>query len=267
MQLYGLIGKTLGHSLSPRIHRRILQALGVAGDYALFEVAPQRLPSLLPALQTLSVRGANVTIPYKKEVMPLLSALSPQAQAVGAVNTLYLDGGQWKGDNTDYFGLQRAMQRYGIAMAGKRATVLGAGGACEAVRALLLDEGASEIVIVSRDSQKHGQNGRVRVTGYAELERRTADLLINATPVGMWPHVDASPVGADVIARHGALVDLIYNPVETAFLRMGHEQQKPGMNGLYMLVAQAVKAQEIWQGRVIDPGVTERIYEGLAKDV
>lgn len=267
MQLYGLIGKTLGHSLSPRIHRRILEALGVAGDYALFEVAPQRLCALLPALETLSVRGANVTIPYKKDVIALLSAISPQAQAIGAVNTLYFEDGQWKGDNTDYFGLQRALAHHGIQLAGRRATILGAGGACEAVRALLADAGAREIVIVSRAAQKHGAHHGAQVVGYEALATRTADLLINATPVGMWPHVDASPVQEAVIARHGALVDLIYNPQQTLFMRMGMRMQKPVMNGLYMLVAQAVKAQEIWQGRPIDPAVTDAIYEELCQDV
>ena len=160
-----------------------------------------------------------------------------------------------------------AMQRHGIEIAGRRATILGAGGACEAARALLLDEGASEIVIVSRDTRKHGPKGDVRVTGYEELSTRTADILINATPVGMWPNVDASPVSQEVIARHGALVDLIYNPQQTQFLRMGERLQKPTMNGLYMLVAQAVKAQEIWQGCTIDSAVTDAIYEELCRDV
>jgi shikimate dehydrogenase len=253
MELYGLVGEILGHSLSPLIHRCILAELNVSGTYQLMEIPRDRIVGLGAAMKTLGIRGVNVTIPYKRTVMDQLDVLSPQARTIGAVNTITLRDGKLMGDNTDYHGFLAMLRQRGIAILGRRFTVLGTGGASRAVTAAIRD-GGGIVTLVSRRPQE----GAVT---YDALGDHKGDVLVNCTPVGMYPHSDACPVEPWVIERHDDIVDLIYNPLETKLLVLGRMLGKRTCGGLSMLVSQAVRAQELWQEGTIPPEVEKAAYE------
>ena len=253
MECYGLIGEVLGHSLSPLIHTRILKELGVPGTYHLIEVPRGRIGGLGEAIRSLGIRGVNVTIPYKRTVMEQMDVLSPQAERIGAINTVTLRDGLLYGDNTDYHGFLAMLAQKGIGVSGRRFTVLGTGGASRAVTTAIRD-GGGEVTLVSR-TPREGERS------YRELERWEGDVLVNCTPVGMHPHTDACPVGPTVIERHEDIVDLIYNPLETKLLVLGRTLGKRTCGGLWMLVSQAVRAQELWQERDIPQRIGEAAYK------
>lgn len=269
MDFYGLVGEKLGHSLSPRIHEMAFDLLGVRGAYKLFEIAPQDIGKLGVALKLLGIRGVNVTIPYKQAVMSQLDALSPEAQAIGAVNTIALEQGRLIGYNTDYFGLQSLLQIHRIDPLGKTAVVLGTGGVAKAIEAVLWDGGVERLFRVTRHkaSELTGADRRGVTLDYEALDTVSGHILINATPVGMAPHQGISPVGPEVIRRFDVLVDMVYNPLETEFLHLGRLAGKQVCGGLYMLVAQALKAQAIWQGKPLDPDIIRAVYDKLKEEL
>ena len=262
MEFYGLIGEKLGHSLSPQIHQMYFSLTGKEGAYRLLEIPPEKLSLLPEAIRLFRFRGLNVTIPYKQAILPYLDEIDPLAREAGAVNTLCLQGDRLVGCNTDVLGLSRALLRMEVSLSGAKATVLGSGGAAKAAVLVLLKGGAREITVVSRQPEgRTHPDPRVRFSGYdAPL---AGDLLINATPVGMFPHAGYTPVGAEVLSRFDALMDLIYNPEETEFLRLGREMGKNVSNGLYMLIEQALASEEIWQGEPVPEGICEAIGRAL----
>ena len=231
---YGLIGEKLGHSYSCQVHR----ALGNP-DYALKEIAPDALGDFLRARD---FAGLNVTIPYKQAVIPYVDALTDTAREVGAVNTLYFDasGALW-GDNTDVYGFCTMLE--GIDVRGKKALVLGSGGtshtACYALRAL----GAGDCIVVSR-------RGAVNYENVYSLHA-DAEVIVNATPVGMFPNNGARPIDIRRFPRLCAVADVIYNPARTALLQDADALGIPRAGGLSMLVAQAARSVERFSGRAL----------------
>ena len=231
---YGLIGEKLGHSYSCQVHR----ALGNP-DYVLKEIAPDALGDFLRARD---FAGLNVTIPYKQAVIPYVDALTDTAREVGAVNTLYFDasGALW-GDNTDVYGFCTMLE--GIDVRGKKALVLGSGGtshtACYALRAL----GAGDCIVVSR-------RGAVNYENVYSLHA-DAEVIVNATPVGMFPNNGARPIDIRRFPRLCAVADVIYNPARTALLQDADALGIPRAGGLSMLVAQAARSVERFSGRAL----------------
>lgn len=269
MQHFGLLGAKLGHSLSPQIHQMIFEELGIDGAYKLLEMPAQALKTELPVLAQ-NYTGVNVTIPHKVEVIPLLDVVAGEAAAIGAVNTISFKGGKSCGYNTDWLGFGMMLEYYGIAAGGKKAAVMGIGGASRAVIQYLVKKGAAEILLVSRKPQTVPQDvikicGSVKTKciDYEKLAAESGDILINCTPVGMYPKTGVSAVGADVIKNFAAAVDLIYNPAETEFLRLAKSLGKTAVNGLLMLAAQAVAAQEIWQERKLGTDLAVKIMQRL----
>lgn len=261
--VYGLLGRSLGHSYSPKIH-----ALLGAYEYRLFEVEPEDVKEFV-----LHGRydGINVTIPYKETVMPLCDELSDAARAIGCVNTLVRRAdGTIYGDNTDYDGFSFMLDRAGVEAAGRKALVLGAGGASKTVCAVLRDRGAREVAVVSR-----GLPG----AGFDTVERHyDADIVVNATPVGMYPHCPESIVDLEPFARTGetragyrdgldAVLDVVYNPARTGILLQAEKLGVAHENGLSMLVAQAKRASEVFRGVRIDESAMERAIERVAADM
>lgn len=245
----GLLGQHLGHSFSPAIH-----AFFGNYEYHLIEKEPQQLPSFLRSGE---FDALNVTIPYKKAVLPYLDALSPVAARLGAVNTIVrrADGSLF-GHNSDYGGFLSLLTRNCIVVAGKKALVLGSGGAGTTAAAVLRDLGA-QVVVISRS----GENN------YADLPLHAdAHLLVNATPVGMFPACEASPVRLGDFAHLQAVVDLIYNPLRTRLLLDAHERGITAVNGLWMLVAQAKESAEYFLGRPIAAENAEEAYRRIAHD-
>ena len=268
MSRYGLLGEKLGHSLSPQIHNHILQYLGMEQGYDLLEVPPEKLPWEIERLKKEGVRGVNVTIPYKETVMPLLDEISPEAQAIGAVNVIDFREGCLVGYNTDYFGFSAMLRLAGISVQGKQVVQLGAGGAAKACIAALHDLGAASILVANRTGDKLAElRERFPFLSTCLLEDTEAlqgDILVNCTPVGMYPKVEGCPVSREVICRFEAVADVVYNPLDTLLVSTAKELGLTASSGLNMLVYQAMKAQEIWQGSALPESLGEAIYQELS---
>lgn len=243
----GLLGRKLGHSYSPQIHNLL-------GDYSyvLFEKEPEELENFL---KNGDFSGLNVTIPYKKEVIPYLSELSPTAKKMGCVNTvLRRSDGTLYGHNTDYFGFTSLVRHAGLSVAGKKVLVLGSGGASNTAVAALKDLGASPVVI-----SRSGENN------YQNLHRHTdAAAIVNTTPVGMYPNTGVSPIDLELFPHLEGVLDVIYNPARTQLLLDAEKLGIPRENGLWMLVAQAKEAAEVFTGGKISDEVIEKIYRRLS---
>ncbi|SKC81301.1 shikimate dehydrogenase [Maledivibacter halophilus] len=265
--LFGLIGEKLKHSFSPAIHSIIFNELNIEGYYDLFEVKSQDLKMAIYGLKAIGARGVNVTIPYKVNIMEYLDDLSHEAKKIGAVNTICFKENKTIGYNTDYFGFGIMLDKYDIDIKNKEAVILGTGGASKAVLQYLLDKGIRDIIFVSRNIRKSKERLKnYKVISYDDFKKISdKDMIINCTPSGMYPKVENCPVSRDDISKFQAAVDLIYNPVETLFLKHAKDQGIKSVNGLYMLVGQAVKAQELWNDIEISSEVIEKIYEEIKK--
>ena len=243
----GLIGKTLGHSYSPQIH-------GELGDYdySLFELAENELGGFV---RSDKFHGANVTIPYKIAVIPYLDEISPEAARIGSVNTIvHTTDGKLKGYNTDYYGFGYMLDSAGISVSGKKVLVLGSGGASLTVRTLLSDRGAKEVVVISRS----GENNYSNIHLHADT-----DVIVNTTPVGMYPNNGTSPVSLDTFAKLSGVADIIFNPSKTRLILDAEARGLKCAGGLSMLVAQAKAASEYFTGKMIDDGEIKRITEKI----
>ncbi len=244
---FGLLGRKLGHSWSPQIH-----AMLAGYDYQLYEVEPEDLDSFL---KTTSLAGMNVTIPYKKDVVPYCVSLSHAAQRIGSVNTLVKTAEGWHGDNTDYTGFRYIVESAGVDVAGRKTLVFGTGGASLSVIAALEDMGAGPIVNVSRT----GENN------YGNLDlHRDAEVLVNTTPLGMYPDTGKAPVAVKDFPACKVVLDVVYNPQRTAFLMEAEQLGIPCAGGLGMLVAQARASAEQFAGHPIPDGKVEEIMSTLS---
>jgi shikimate dehydrogenase len=262
LEFYGLIGEKLSHSLSPKIHNTLFEALNIEGAYKLFEVEKENLDRAIDSLKILKIKGTNVTIPYKQDVIKHLDFISDEAKKIGAVNTIYLKDNKLYGYNTDYFGFGTILMNNDIPVKGNIAMVLGNGGATKAVITYLLDKGIKKIYLVSRKKKDNSgyDDERIEHKSYEEIANIKGDVLINTTPLGMYPRMDETPVNEDIISNFNSLVDIIYNPKETKFLKIGKTLNKKVCGGIEMLVGQAIKAEEIWQGYSLDNEVTQSLY-------
>ena len=242
----GLLGGKLAHSYSPQIHKLLADY-----DYALYEREPEALADFL---QNGDFSGLNVTIPYKKAVIAYCARLSPQAARLGSVNTIVREAdGTLSGYNTDYFGFQSTVARTGLSLAGKKALVLGSGGA-SATAVAVLEELEARVVVISRTGENH----------YGNLGRHAdAALIVNATPVGMYPKVGAAAPSLDGFPRLEGVLDIIYNPARTALLLEAERRGLVTENGLWMLVAQAKQSAELFTRRCIDDAAIGPIHRKL----
>ena len=263
---FGLLGEKLGHSLSPQIHQEVFRQLGLSASYELVEVSAERLAEKVVELRN-THRGLNVTIPHKVAVMGSLDRIAAEAEAIGAVNTISFKDGRAEGFNTDYFGFARLLEHNGLVPEGKNVCILGTGGASRAVMQCVKDMKADTIMVISRAIETAPEDIRSHylVKTYEDLKTMDGDLLINCTPVGMFPKTDASPVNGAVMEHFAAAVDIVYNPAETQFMKLARLQGKPAVNGLFMLVAQAVAADEIWLERKLNVGIIADVTEKVRK--
>ena len=246
----GLLGRKLGHSYSPQIH-------GLLGDYSydLFEKEPEQLASFL---KNGDFTGINVTIPYKKDVLPYLDELSPAARKIGSVNTIVrrADGSLF-GHNSDYFGFVSLVKHSGIAVDGKKVLVLGSGGTSNMVVTALKDLGAMPVVI-----SRSGENN------YGNLHLHSdASVIVNATPVGMYPNTGVSPIDLNRFPKLDGVLDVIYNPAKTQLLLDAEKLGIPHENGLWMLVAQAKEAAEYFTGKELSDDMIARIHHKLSRQM
>ncbi|NLK95066.1 MAG: shikimate dehydrogenase [Clostridiales bacterium] len=267
MEFYGLVGEKLSHSLSPKIHEKVFELLNIKGGYKLFEIEKNNISKLGDAIKLLKIKGVNVTIPYKQTVIKELDYISDEAKAIGAVNTIKLKDNKLYGYNTDYFGFGHLLKSNNIDVINKIAVVLGNGGASKAVCTYLLDNKVKDLYLVTRNKENASNiDNRIKLIDYNELQNIKGDIIINTTPVGMFPKVGFSPVNEEIIKEFNVLVDIIYNPEETEFLKLGKKFGKITCGGLMMLVGQGIKSQEIWQDISIDNKVIDSIFNELKKD-
>lgn len=246
---FGLLGRKLGHSYSPSIH----QMLG-SSPYELFEREPEELEAML---KHGDFDGINVTIPYKKDVLPYLDEIDPLAQRLGAVNTIVKRSGKLKGYNSDYYGFLSMVQRTGIEVSGKKAVVLGSGGASATARAVLEDLGA-QVVVISRTGENNYQNLHLHAD---------AALLVNTTPVGMYPNTGKAPVDVRSFPHLEGVLDVIYNPARTQLLLESEKNGIPGWNGLWMLVAQAKQSAQWFLGKELPDSLVADIHHRLREQM
>jgi len=249
---YGCIGEHLPHSFSKEIHGQI-------GGYAyeLKELTPEELPAFMAAR---SFRGINVTIPYKQAVIPFLDEIDETARAIGAVNTVVNRNGKLYGFNTDLDGLTRLIRRIGLDLTGKKVLIPGTGGTSRTAAFAAEQLGAREIRKISRT----GRDGSLT---YEEALRDHADaeIILNTTPCGMYPEPDARPLPLEPFHRLEGVADVIYNPLRTRLVLDARGHGIPAEGGLYMLVAQAVRASEHFLDTVYPDGLTDRIYEQILR--
>ena len=245
----GLLGRKLGHSYSPQIHSYL-------GDYSyeLFEKEPEELEGFLKNGDFSSI---NVTVPYKKAVIPYLDELSPLAQKLGAVNTVVRRGGKLIGHNTDHFGFLTMVRSCGLSVSGKKVLVLGSGGASNTAVAALTDLGA-KVVIISRSGENNYENLHLHSDAAA---------IVNTTPVGTYPNTDETPLSLDFFPRLEGVLDVIYNPARTMLLRQAEERGLTTCNGLLMLVAQAKEASEWFTGTMISDEKISQIHRILRQQM
>lgn len=250
---YGLIGEKLGHSYSKEIHEMI-------ADYT-YDIHPLSREEFALFMEKHEFKAINVTIPYKQDVIPFLSEIDDNAKSIGAVNTIVNKDGKLCGHNTDFTGFMYMLKKHGIDAGGKKCVVLGDGGASKAVVAVLEKMGASEIVIVDIVKTESA------ITYDECFEKHTdAQFIVNASPVGMYPKCDASPVDLRKFPKCEAVADVIYNPLETKLVAQAKELGMTGVNGLEMLVAQALYAVEFFLGTKLDEAKIDEVYKKIYSD-
>ena len=241
MKTYGLIGKSLSHSFSKKYFTEKFDGLGLT-DSEYINIEIETIEEFIEKLKELKPRGLNVTIPYKEEIIPYLDELDEVAEEIGAVNTIVFKNGKLKGYNTDAFGFHQSIKPF-FKSQHERALILGTGGASKAVEYVLKQYGV-DVLFASRSETN------ANILNWNEVNENVIKqhlLIINCTPLGMYPDVDAKPeFSYSALTDKHLLVDLVYNPEETLFLRLGKENEAKGINGLTMLKQQAEKSWRLW---------------------
>ncbi len=260
-QVVGVIGWPVKHSLSPPMHNAAFRALGLNWVYVAFEVHPDGIAEAMAGLRGLAIRGLNVTIPHKAAVVPHLDEISPVSQTLGVVNTIDNVDGHLSGDSTDGPGFMRALAEAGEGVTENRVVLIGAGGSARAVALAAAEEAPEELVIVNRTLERAielaelvKQAGRVEAVRAIALDSpevadvvNSAHVIIDSTPVGMYPHADVAPVISPKWLRRCQLVcDLTYNPRNTVLLQAAREVGARALDGTGMLVHQGAIAFERW---------------------
>ena len=261
--LCGIIGDPIEHTMSPVMHNAAFEYLGINYLYVPFKVRKEELGEAIDGIRALNIRGLNVTVPHKVAVMPLLDELGPLAEKIGAVNTIVNDDGVLRGYNTDATGFLRALLEQGIEPEGKNVLVLGAGGASRAICFILAERGAHPVILNRQLELDWAEELAQRISHIFEKEVRAlelneeslsvalenADILVNATSVGMSPAVDETLLPAKLLKAGLVVLDIVYNPIKTRLLREAEAAGARVIGGLDMLAWQGALAFEKWTGR------------------
>ena len=273
-RIFAVIGHPIGHTMSPFIHKRLFELAGESGDYRIIDVAPDELPVKINMLNELC--GYNITIPNKQAIIPYLDRLDEKAEMYGSVNTVK-NGTVREGFTTDPVGFLKALEHEGIAFSGN-VVILGSGGVA---RTFVYEAALAgcNITLAARNTDAAGrlaeevcgkvEGTKIQTCTITELDGSgiMPDLLINATPVGMYPNVNSVPVTDKVISRSGNIFDAIYNPLETVFIKKAAANGSKALGGMSMLVWQAVAAHEIWDGTVYSNDDISQLVEDSAAEL
>ena len=259
MERYGLLGEKLGHSYSKEIHEIFFELTGKKASYEMIERETEQLEELMNEIKNGKFNGINVTIPYKLEVII--------AKKIGAVNTITLKDGKLIGDNSDYFGFLKTLELNDIDVNDKKVLVLGTGGASKAIYNALIDNGAENIylaTIIENDPFKvRTQDRLIHYSAIGGL--RNIELIVNCTPVGMYPAIDNCPLERKNFIDTNAVVDIVYNPEETVLMTKYKLKGVKVANGLTMLISQAIKSEEIWHDEEYGTEILEEIHKRLSE--
>ena len=247
---YGLIGEKLGHSFSKELHAKITDY-----DYQIKEIS---FSELAPFITSKDFKGINVTIPYKTDVIKYLDFISDEAKKIGAVNTVVNNGGKLFGYNTDYFGIKELLKKANVSVKDKSVHILGTGGTSKTAQAVVSDLGAKKVTVVSRN--KSGE-----IIDYDELKNQanSVQVLINTTPVGMYPKTEFSPVNLDDFANLDGVIDAVYNPLKTSLILQAEKRKINCLGGLYMLVSQGVYASAYFTFSKPNLTLIDKIYNQI----
>ena len=260
---YGVIGHPIGHTMSPFIHKRLFSLAGIDGEYGVYDIPPERLEKMFKE-ELSSLEGFNITIPHKQAIIPFVNELDSKAKLYGSVNTVFSDNGNYKGYTTDPDGFLLALKSADIPYRG-RTVILGCGGVARtmAYEAVLGENDLtfgvrSEDLEIARGLKKELESldilekkPKVEVCNIKDLQG-DIDILVNATPVGMFPNTEACPVGNKIINNSKAVFDAIYNPLETLLVQKAKANGAKAVGGMSMLVWQAVVAQTKWNDVTFD---------------
>ncbi|WP_455714087.1 shikimate dehydrogenase family protein [Anaerosporobacter sp.] len=247
---YGLIGEKLGHSFSKEIHEKL-------ADYQ-YDITPLTREEFPEFMKARDFKAINVTIPYKCDVIPYLDEMDSNAKSIGAVNTIVNKDGKLIGHNTDFSGFLYMIEHHNVTIEGKKILVIGNGGASKAVIAVLNHLRAAEIIIVDIIT------GPGVITKEEALEKHLdVEVIINTSPVGMYPNIDNSPINLEPFSRCKAVLDVIYNPLQTKLTKQASDLGMQAINGLEMLVGQAKYAVEFFLDKHIDDEVIDPIYNQI----
>jgi len=263
--LYGVIGNPVRHSLSPVLHNTAFSATGLNAVYLAFEA--EEIEGCIKGIKALGIKGASVTIPLKTAVIPYLNKIDPLARRIGAVNTIVNENGRLKGYNTDALGALKALEEE-IRLPCKTCLIIGAGGAARAIGSLLREKRVS-VTVANRSSGRGEELARSLGCPYIPFENigeMRADILINTTPVGMYPQVDQCPVPEHILDQGMVIMDIIYNPLETRLLRIAKARACTAVSGVEMFIHQGAEQFRLWTG--IDPPLevmSHAVKEALSK--
>lgn len=284
--LCGLMGNPVGHSISPFIHNTLADRLGINLAYTAFKVESGEVETAVKGAYALGIKGMNVTVPYKQEVMRALVSVDELAESIGAVNTLVRVDGGYKGYNTDYLGIKRQLACDGIDISGREVIVLGAGGASRAVTFMCAVTGAAKVYLMNRSIDKAEQLAddvntyvagecvhALSLDGYKELKGYNDNLgykyiVIQTTSKGLYPDVTGTPVEDEAFYDMiEAAVDIIFNPSETRFMHLVRAHGAKAYNGLEMLLYQGVAAFELWNDIRVPDELCRELYELMKKEM
>jgi shikimate dehydrogenase len=265
----GVLGKSLPHSLSPRIHSYILDKLGISGNYRKYEVLEEEIPNIIPMMIQENILGLNVTIPYKETLFHLVDKVDEHANAIGAINTIKIQDGLSYGYNTDYLGVIWMFKNANISLRDKDIVILGSGGSAKALIYAFHLEGAAKITVVARNHKAScelkQQFPTIELCKLKDFIKKSpkGDIIVNTTPVGQFPQIDESPIPNSSLSGFKIAGDIVYNPLMTTFLKLAEKQNLITVTGLSMLINQAIAAQEIWLERKIDYSLSSEIEDLL----
>ncbi len=275
-KIIGLFGQNIGGSLSPDIHNYLANVIGLKYHYFLFDLEPANLQKAVQSIKILDIKGVNVTIPYKKEVIEYLDEVDEKVDKIGAVNTIINEDGILIGKNTDVDGFDEMVYNKGIDFSDKKVVLIGAGGAARAVIYYLTEQDTAEVNLVNRtlrkaDLVKETFDNEIDNINIFELDSenskdkiKEADIIINTTPLGMADrYEDKSPIKEDLINQEQTLIDLAYKPRITNFLQIGKKKNATIVSGIEMLIYQAVKSFEIWTNSMVEYHVVKELINNL----
>ena len=256
MRKFGLLGKKLSHSLSPLLHNTFFEDMGLKDEYKLYEVDEAEINNFKNYMLENSIEGVNITVPYKKIFLDKLDYISDEAKEIGAINLLYIKDNKFYGDNTDYYGFKYTLEKNQVDVKNKKVIIIGKGGASASVYKVLKDMGAEDITFYFRKD---------KLSKIEFPENTAGDIIINTTPVGMYPFIQDSLVNKEILKNFKIAIDLIYNPLETRFLRESRECGLKTINGMDMLIEQALKTDEILHNIVLSTQLKKKIRKKIKK--